>query len=92
MMAAGAPAFDLVLGQHLRACRVQRGLTQEDLARQIGVTFQQVQKYEAGRNRLSVHRLVLAAEALGRSPDLMLREAVDCWQAGIEALAAAGTG
>jgi len=48
---------DEYVGQRLRMKRVLAGLTQEMLADQIGVTFQQVQKYERGGNRISASRL-----------------------------------
>jgi transcriptional regulator with XRE-family HTH domain len=44
--------------------RLAKGLTQGELAKVIGVTFQQVQKYENGRNRVSAGRLARIAEAL----------------------------
>jgi transcriptional regulator with XRE-family HTH domain len=40
------------------------GLSQDQLARSVGITFQQVQKYEHGTNRISFSRLVEIAEAL----------------------------
>jgi len=42
------------IGQRLRSVRRVRNLTQGDLAAYLGVTFQQIQKYENGTNRLSV--------------------------------------
>lgn len=72
MSRTGATTFDLILGQYVRACRTERGMSQDDLARQIGVTFQQVQKYESGRNRLSVFRLLLVAEALDMPAEEMM--------------------
>ena len=44
--------------------RLDSGLSQSDLAGQVGVTFQQLQKYEKGVNRISAGRLVRAAAAL----------------------------
>ena len=44
--------------------RLSRGVTQVDLGDAIGLTFQQVQKYEWGKNRISVGRLFKIAEAL----------------------------
>lgn len=57
-------AIDAYVGQRLRLCRTQRGLTQEQLAGLLGVTFQQVQKYERGSNRISASRLWDLSKAL----------------------------
>ena len=48
---------DVYVGQKLKARRTLIGMTQEKLAEATGITFQQVQKYEKGRNRLSASRL-----------------------------------
>lgn len=56
---------DLHVGRRIRDRRVIIGLSQEKLARAIGVTFQQVQKYERGVNRLGASRLFETATALG---------------------------
>lgn len=56
----------------MREWRLCRGLTQEALADAIGVTFQQLQKYELGRNRVSAARLLQIARALGVSPETLL--------------------
>ncbi len=54
----GTPDFvDIHVGQRLRACRSLLGLSQEKLAESVGVTFQQIQKYERGTNRISAGRL-----------------------------------
>lgn len=57
---------DRFVGQRLRQGRRELGLTQEGLAALLGVTFQQIQKYEAGHSRLSAGRLLEIAQALGR--------------------------
>src|SRR3954468_24570511 len=59
-----ATADDIAIGQKLRALRLDRGLSQGDLAGEIGVTFQQLQRYEKGANRVSAGRLVRIAAAL----------------------------
>lgn len=56
--------LDLALGARIRARRGQLGLSQDTIADEIGVTFQQVQKYERGLNRVSFSRLVAIAQAL----------------------------
>jgi transcriptional regulator with XRE-family HTH domain len=48
---------DIYVGQKLKARRNLIGITQEVLAESTGITFQQIQKYEKGRNRLSASRL-----------------------------------
>ncbi|MFA7275369.1 MAG: helix-turn-helix transcriptional regulator [Pseudobdellovibrionaceae bacterium] len=55
---------DVFVGQRLRARRNLIGITQENLAEAAGITFQQVQKYEKGRNRLSASRLFQFARVL----------------------------
>ncbi len=59
-----AADIDLHLGRRLRRRRRLLGLTQQQLAVQVGVRFQQVQKYECGANRISAARLWELAEAL----------------------------
>ncbi|MDE2113150.1 MAG: helix-turn-helix transcriptional regulator, partial [Alphaproteobacteria bacterium] len=45
------------IGARIRAYRHERGLSQGDLAAKLGLTFQQVQKYENGLNRVAASRL-----------------------------------
>lgn len=64
--------MDIALGAAVRIRRRTIGISQEALAEQCGVSFQQVQKYENGTNRISFSRLVQIARALGcRVVDLM---------------------
>lgn len=56
---------DIIIGERVRSLRLQRGLSQTNLADKIGVTFQQVQKYEKGVNRIGGGRLVRIAAILG---------------------------
>jgi transcriptional regulator with XRE-family HTH domain len=58
---------DLSVGQNIRIGRLQKGLSQTELGKSIGVTFQQVQKYEKGANRVGASRLQLIADVLGMS-------------------------
>lgn len=55
---------DVAVGQRIRAFRKEANLSQTELASQIGVTFQQVQKYENGMNRVGAGRLTMIARAL----------------------------
>ena len=64
-----ARSEDRFIGKRIRARRVALDLTLLDLARRLGVTLQQVQKYEAGENRVSAVRLFDICEALGVSLD-----------------------
>ena len=59
-----ATDIDLHVGKRLRWRRRLLGLTQQDLASQVGVRFQQIQKYECGANRVSASRLFELAESL----------------------------
>ena len=56
--------LDAMLGTRLRTLRVSRGISQAALAEKIGVSFQQVQKYERGANRVGANRLVRIAAVL----------------------------
>jgi transcriptional regulator with XRE-family HTH domain len=56
---------DIEVGHRIRIERLARGLSQTALANQLGVTFQQVQKYEKGVNRVGAGRLTKIAEVLG---------------------------
>ncbi|MEL6323195.1 MAG: helix-turn-helix transcriptional regulator [Pseudomonadota bacterium] len=55
---------DLYVGKRLRRRRRLLGLTQQELAVQVGVRFQQIQKYECGANRMTASRLYDLARAL----------------------------
>src|SRR5690349_15848452 len=56
---------DVEVGHRIRIERLSRGLSQTALANELGVTFQQVQKYEKGVNRVGAGRLTKIAEVLG---------------------------
>ena len=55
---------DTHVGARLRLRRTLMGMSQTELAKAVGLTFQQVQKYESGANRISASRLYHIAEAL----------------------------
>lgn len=59
-----ANAIDKKIGQRVRARRLELGVSQERLAEMLGITFQQVQKYEKGVNRIAASRLFDIACAL----------------------------
>jgi len=57
-------SVDIVVGKRVRLRRVAIKMSQEELAKALGITFQQVQKYENGTNRISCSRLYDIARAL----------------------------
>src|SRR3954462_12402063 len=66
--------IDRVVGQRLRKIRQAAGMSQSALGQAGGITFQQVQKYENGMNRISVGRLLQLAKALGTTTAVLLAE------------------
>ena len=64
----GTTAVDIHVGQKIRARRNLVGMSQTELADSAGITFQQVQKYEKGANRVGAGRLRQFSEALGVPP------------------------
>jgi transcriptional regulator with XRE-family HTH domain len=71
---SGPDPIDIAVGLRLRVLRKQRGVSQEQLGAAIGLTFQQIQKYERGANRISASMLVKAARFLGTTPGALLPE------------------
>jgi transcriptional regulator with XRE-family HTH domain len=57
-----ANSADIQVGESIRTHRLIAGMSQSDLAHRLGVSFQQVQKYEKGVNRVGAGRLPLIAE------------------------------
>jgi transcriptional regulator with XRE-family HTH domain len=65
MMTKKSPdARDIEVGRRVRVFRLQKGLSQEKLGDALGITFQQVQKYEKGTNRIGAGRIQRIAEIL----------------------------
>ncbi|MBN8543388.1 MAG: helix-turn-helix transcriptional regulator [Alphaproteobacteria bacterium] len=62
-------AVDKHVGKQLRVMRAARGLTQEDLSEKLGISYQQLHKYETGANSIAASRLYEIAKLLGVSPD-----------------------
>ncbi len=56
--------FDIFVGSRIKLARLNAGLSQSDLAAQVGLTFQQIQKYEKGANRTSCSRLYQISKVL----------------------------
>ena len=65
--------FDRELGGRLRACRNALGMSQAEMAGHLDISFQQVQKYENGRNRVSAGRLQEIAELFDIEPGTFYR-------------------
>ncbi len=59
-----AGPIDAVVGRTIRALRLSKGISQGALGRRLGVSFQQIQKYENGTNRIGAGRLAQIATAL----------------------------
>ncbi|MGC1353172.1 MAG: helix-turn-helix transcriptional regulator [Xanthobacteraceae bacterium] len=57
--------MDLLVGSRIRRFRKGRRMSQAQLGKRLGVTFQQVQKYENGKNRVGASRLQMISTALG---------------------------
>ena len=72
--AEGPDPVDFAIGARVRARRRQLDLSQGDLAEALGVSFQQVQKYERGVNRVSGSTLVAAAAALSTTVGWLVGE------------------
>jgi transcriptional regulator with XRE-family HTH domain len=64
----GPTAVDTHVGQKIRARRIFLRMSQTDVADAVGITFQQIQKYERGANRVGASRLQQISDALGVSP------------------------
>jgi transcriptional regulator with XRE-family HTH domain len=60
-----ATEMDAIVGKRLRTARKLANITQQELAEVLGVSFQAVQKYESGENRITAPKLFKAADFLG---------------------------
>jgi transcriptional regulator with XRE-family HTH domain len=67
-------AMDAHVGSRVRLRRMMMGMSQEKLGEQMGLTFQQIQKYERGINRVSASRLWELARVLGVSVQFFFEE------------------
>jgi|Deesub1362B_J571_1020462.scaffolds.fasta_scaffold00082_75 transcriptional regulator with XRE-family HTH domain len=65
-------AIKKTIGKTIRKYRQRAGLTQMQLAEKLGITYQQVQKYEKGKSNITIERLYQIAEALRVSPAALL--------------------
>ena len=73
----GPDPIDIAVGLRLRNLRRSQRMSQEQLGVAIGITFQQIQKYERGANRISASMLVKAAHVLGVSASSLLPDDKD---------------
>lgn len=64
-MVARTSLIDDYIGRKLRIARIVRNFSQHELAKKVGITFQQIQKYEKGLNRISASRLYWFIKILG---------------------------
>jgi len=64
MRTAEAGVIDQLIGRNIRRQRLRKRLSQTELGEAIGVTFQQIQKYESGANRIAAARLLQIARTL----------------------------
>ncbi|MEE8295365.1 MAG: helix-turn-helix transcriptional regulator [Sphingomonadales bacterium] len=61
---AEARGLDILVGKNIQKYRVKKNLTQKQLGNRLGLTFQQIQKYENATNRVSAPRLFMIAQTL----------------------------
>jgi transcriptional regulator with XRE-family HTH domain len=59
---------DVEIGRRIRLQRINKGMSQTELGNSVGVTFQQIQKYENGKNRVGGSRMKQIADALSVTP------------------------
>jgi len=64
--------LDGQIGQRIKARRIEKGLSQEEIAKVVGVSTQQVQKYEYGTNSMRPSRLLKLCAALEVTPHWLL--------------------
>lgn len=69
-----AEAIDAAIGARIRECRKSSRVSAVALAEAAGVSLQQLQKYETGRNRVPCGRMVLLARALSKPPSFFFGE------------------
>ena len=85
-MTKRADSVDVLVGQRVRAYRLNCGMSQTVLGKKVGVTFQQIQKYERGVNRIGSGRLKWIATILGVSVAALFGEGADGGNATVDDL------
>ena len=66
--------WDVEAGKTLCRLRLERGMSQTAVAQKVGISFQQIQKYEIGSNRMSVSRLCQLGKALNVHPSVFFED------------------
>lgn len=74
---------DVQVGANIKTARQQRGITQKALGDALGLTFQQVQKYENGKNRVGAGRLRQISDILGIKPEQLFPPQA-AWEDGVD--------
>ena len=59
---------DVLIGDRVKLFRIASGMKQKELADKLGISYQQVQKYESGKDKISISRLIDISAILGTSP------------------------
>ncbi|MBJ2153082.1 MULTISPECIES: helix-turn-helix domain-containing protein [Paracoccaceae] len=65
--------IDIILGEQIRDLRRAQGISLADLGDEVGVSYQQMQKYEAGVNSLSVSKFVQISKLFSQEPSKLLK-------------------
>lgn len=68
--------IDKIIGKMIRTERLAAGMSQTKLGDALGITFQQIQKYEKGTNRVGTGTFIVIAKALGVTPVSMFSHVV----------------
>jgi transcriptional regulator with XRE-family HTH domain len=76
-MSSRSNAVDAHIGARIRMRRLLLGMTQGELGERVGLSFQQIQKYELGHNRVSASRLLEIARVLEVSPTYVFEGLMD---------------
>lgn len=75
--ARSANEVDAYVGQRLKQLRRDQNLSQTELGRAVGVTFQQIQKYEKGQNRMSMSRIWKLCQFFEVTPNFFLQDLLE---------------
>jgi transcriptional regulator with XRE-family HTH domain len=67
-----ATKYDADIGSRVRLKRVELKMSQQELGNSLGVSFQQIQKYETGANRISAARVIEICRVLKLDPNTLL--------------------
>ncbi len=68
------PDINYTLGKRIRTARKSLGLSQTNIAKALGISFQQVGKYESGQNTMSVPTFLAMCRAVNLKPSVRLDE------------------